>query len=226
MTYLGKRSVDDQDQSTRNDSNLVKAIVKQDDILKQSIQTDGYEDTSKYFVQSETGRLDFIVGGILHVINVKSLYLTLPASRIGKLLRASSLPEVLSFCDKYQTEGEGRPHPIIMFDRWEVEWGLIVMTTWKYHFLSGTGPASTPSSTSTGLGCSTCVTAPAPPSGQNQKTQTGPHLLSLSEKKIWTFGTLTSSSWSPVVLSSISRTLRCSDEREREIVISPHPTSL
>ena len=123
MTYLGKRSLDDKDQS-RNDSNikgnLVKAIVKQDDILKQSIQTEGYEDTSKYYVQSETGRLDFIVGGILHVINVKSLYLTLPASRIGKLLRASSLQEVLSYCDKYQTEGEGRPHPVIMFDRWAV----------------------------------------------------------------------------------------------------------
>ena len=44
MTYLGKRSVDDQDQSTRNDSNLKRnlvRLVKQDDILKQSIQTDG-----------------------------------------------------------------------------------------------------------------------------------------------------------------------------------------
>ena len=38
-------------------------------------------------------------------------------SRIGKLLRASSLAEVLSYCDKYQTEGEGRLHPVIMFDR-------------------------------------------------------------------------------------------------------------
>ena len=119
MTYLGKRSVKDEDHSTRNDSNFKGnlAIVKQDDILKQSIQTEGFEDTSQYFVQSETGRLDFIVGGILHVINVKSLYLTLPASRIGKLLRASSLEEVLTYCDKYQTEGEGRPHPVIMFDR-------------------------------------------------------------------------------------------------------------
>ena len=119
MTYLGKRSEKDDPDQSRNDSNfkgnLVKAIVKQDDILKQSIQTEGYEDTSKYFVQSDTGRLDFIVGGILHVINVKSLYLTLPASRIGKLLRASSLQEVLSYCDKYLTEG--RPHPVIMFDR-------------------------------------------------------------------------------------------------------------
>ena len=102
MTYLGKGS--DDEETETNDSNLkrndlVKAIVKQDDILKQSIKTVGYEDTSQYFVQSgpiernasskyflsvESGRLDFIVGGILHIINVKSLYATLPASRWGR----------------------------------------------------------------------------------------------------------------------------------------------
>ena len=56
MTYLGKGSEDDEVEISK-DSNLkrndlVKAIVKQDDILKQSIKTVGYEDTSKYFVQS------------------------------------------------------------------------------------------------------------------------------------------------------------------------------
>ena len=35
--------------------------------------------------------------------------------RIGKLLRATTLEEVLSYCDKYETEG--RVHPTIMFDR-------------------------------------------------------------------------------------------------------------
>ena len=144
MTYLGKRSEKDDPDQSRNDSNfkgnLVKAIVKQDDILKQSIQTDGYEDTSKYFVQSDTGRLDFIVGGILHVINVKSLYLTLPASRIGKLLRASSLEEVLSLCDKYQTEAQGRPHPVIMFDRNGASFNTIldIYRTGMFHLCDST----------------------------------------------------------------------------------------
>ena len=142
MTYLGKRSVEDDEDKSRNDSNfkgnLVKAIVKQDDILKQSIQTEGHEDTSKYFVQSETGRLDFIVGGILHVINVKSLYLTLPASRIGKLLRASSLQEVLSYCDKYLADG--RPHPVIMFDRNGASFNTIldIYRTGMFHLCDST----------------------------------------------------------------------------------------
>ena len=142
MTYLGKGSEDD-DTESHQDSNLkrndlVKAIVKQDDILKQSIQTEGHEDTSKYFVQSETGRLDFIVGGILHVINVKSLYLTLPASRIGKLLRASSLQEVLSYCDKYLAEG--RPHPVIMFDRNGASFNTIldIYRTGMFHLCDST----------------------------------------------------------------------------------------
>ena len=56
MTYLGKGSEDDEveisNDSNLKRNNLVKAIVKQDDILKQSIKTVGYEDTSKYFVQS------------------------------------------------------------------------------------------------------------------------------------------------------------------------------
>ena len=64
MTYLGKGSEDD-DTESHQDSNLkrndlVKAIVKQDDILKQSIKTVGYEDTSKYFVQS--GQVQVVEG--------------------------------------------------------------------------------------------------------------------------------------------------------------------
>ena len=47
MTYLGKGSEDD-DTESHQDSNLkrndlVKAIVKQDDILKQSIKTVGFD---------------------------------------------------------------------------------------------------------------------------------------------------------------------------------------
>lgn len=51
MTYLGKKSEEeDQDSDTKN--NNVVNLVKKDDILKQSIKTVGYEDTSVFFVQS------------------------------------------------------------------------------------------------------------------------------------------------------------------------------
>ena len=56
MTYLGKKQQSDEqkDQSgARNGATVnVNAIVKKDDILKQSIKTVGYEDTSVFFVQS------------------------------------------------------------------------------------------------------------------------------------------------------------------------------
>ena len=90
MTYLGKKvqsddteNVDNIDDAniTNNNNNAVANLVKKDDILKQSIKTTGYEDTSLFFVQSDTGRVDFIVGGIIHTVLLKSLYATLPASR-------------------------------------------------------------------------------------------------------------------------------------------------
>ena len=81
----------------------------------------------------DNGRVDFIVGGTVHTVLLNSLYSTLQESRlawldifstivqnislkrIGKLLRARTLAEVLTFCDKYETEG--RCCPTIMFDR-------------------------------------------------------------------------------------------------------------
>ena len=56
MTYLGKRQQSDEQKEqsgARNGATVnVNAIVKKDDILKQSIKTVGYEDTSVFFVQS------------------------------------------------------------------------------------------------------------------------------------------------------------------------------
>ena len=53
MTYIGRKlqSEEQKEQSGVSTVN-VNAIVKKDDILKQSIKTVGHEDTSVFFVQS------------------------------------------------------------------------------------------------------------------------------------------------------------------------------
>ena len=52
MTYLGKKSEEDDQDSDVKNNNVVNLVKTQDDILKQSIKTVGYEDTSVFFVQS------------------------------------------------------------------------------------------------------------------------------------------------------------------------------
>ena len=61
MTYLGKKPPSDESENgnnanggcnNNNNNNAVANLVKKDDILKQSIKTTGYEDTSLFFVQS------------------------------------------------------------------------------------------------------------------------------------------------------------------------------
>ena len=54
MTYLGKRKDSDKRESAKVENNAVNAVnlIKKDDILKQSIKTAGFEDTSLFFVQS------------------------------------------------------------------------------------------------------------------------------------------------------------------------------
>ena len=58
--------------------------------------------------------------------------------RIGKLLRATSLKEVLSYCDKYETEG--RDHPVIMFDRNGASFNTIldIYRTGMFHLCDST----------------------------------------------------------------------------------------
>lgn len=113
----------------------------------------------------DTGRIDFIVGGILHTVLLNSLYGTLPASRIGKLIRARTVEEVLSYCDKYETEG--REQPTVMFDRS----AQIVFLRCKIFFIAMTemAPALTQFWISTEQECFTFVTALVPPSGMKVK---------------------------------------------------------
>jgi len=137
MTYLGKRKDSDKRESVKAENNAVN-LLKKDDILKQSIKAAEFEDTSVFFVHSDSGRVDFIVGGIIHTVLLKSLYATLPASRIGKLLRSTTLEEVLSYCDKYETEG--RQHPTIMFDRNGASFNTIldIYRTGMFHLCDST----------------------------------------------------------------------------------------
>ena len=52
MTYLGKKSEEDDQDSDAKNNNVVNLVKTQDDILKQSIKSVGFEDTSVFFVQS------------------------------------------------------------------------------------------------------------------------------------------------------------------------------
>merc|ERR1712079_703715 len=82
---------------------------------RQNPNYESQEDTSQYYIQSETGRVNFNVGGITHTVLLSSLYSTLPASRIGRLIRAKTRAEVLAQCDLYDPEsGE---YPTVYFDR-------------------------------------------------------------------------------------------------------------
>ena len=100
MTFIRKRD-DSKDSEERSSEKSLekKCFKKKEDILKQSIKTVGFEDSTQFFIQSgirfdlsgvffkdieylDHGRVDFIVGGIVHTVLLNSLYSTLPASRL------------------------------------------------------------------------------------------------------------------------------------------------
>ncbi|XP_040576678.1 potassium voltage-gated channel subfamily B member 1-like [Lepeophtheirus salmonis] len=68
------------------------------------------------YIQSKTGNIIIDVGGQIHNTRLSNLKKYLPASRLGKLVRAKGLEEVLRLCDAYIGEMENHT-PIVFFDR-------------------------------------------------------------------------------------------------------------
>jgi len=50
-------------------------------------------------------------------VSLSSLYATLPRSRIGRLVRARSVQQVNTVCDKFLPAGRGSQEPTVYFDR-------------------------------------------------------------------------------------------------------------
>ncbi|XP_071750253.1 potassium voltage-gated channel subfamily B member 2-like [Lepeophtheirus salmonis] len=77
---------------------------------------DSKDDDEPPYIQSKTGNIIIDVGGQIHNTRIENLKNFLPASRLGKLVRAKSLIDVLKLCDAY-VEEESNNSPIVFYDR-------------------------------------------------------------------------------------------------------------